>query len=45
VHQCVITLRERTGHHATERFGPRALAATLRSSGLDARFIDIDNPA
>ena len=33
------------GHHATERFGPRALAATLCTSGLDARFIDIDNPA
>ena len=32
------------GHHATERFGPRALAARLQGSGLDARFIDIENP-
>lgn len=33
------------GHHATERFGPRALAAKLHAAGLDARFIDVDNPA
>jgi dinuclear metal center YbgI/SA1388 family protein len=34
------------GHHATERFGPRALAAYLREThGLDCEFIDVDNPA
>ena len=34
------------GHHATERFGPAALAGHLvETFGLDARFIDIDNPA
>jgi dinuclear metal center YbgI/SA1388 family protein len=34
------------GHHATERFGVMALAALLREQlGLDARFVDIDNPA
>ena len=34
------------GHHATERFGPIALAEHLGARfGLDARFIDIDNPA
>ncbi|MDQ8021089.1 MAG: Nif3-like dinuclear metal center hexameric protein [Moraxellaceae bacterium] len=34
------------GHHATERYGIRALAQYLRDSlGLDARFVDIDNPA
>lgn len=33
------------GHHATERFGPRALAAKLSAAGLDARFIDVENPA
>lgn len=33
------------GHHATERFGPRALAEVLRQRfGLSARFIDCDNP-
>ncbi len=32
------------GHHATERFGPRALAAALRDHGLDAVFVDVDNP-
>jgi len=33
------------GHHATERFGVRALAEWLqRQSGLDCRFIDIANP-
>lgn len=34
------------GHHATERYGAMALAAHLREThGLDAEFIDIDNPA
>ncbi|MCC7069849.1 MAG: Nif3-like dinuclear metal center hexameric protein [Deltaproteobacteria bacterium] len=33
------------GHHATERFGPRALAARLTSQGIDARFIDVENAA
>ncbi|MGQ0708482.1 MAG: Nif3-like dinuclear metal center hexameric protein [Rhodoferax sp.] len=34
------------GHHASERYGIQALAAVLRQQhGLDARFIDIDNPA
>ncbi len=33
------------GHHATERFGPRALAARLAAHGLDARFIDVENAA
>ncbi len=34
------------GHHATERFGPRALAAHLRQAqGLDCEFVDIANPA
>ncbi len=34
------------GHHATERFGPRALAAHIRDSlGLDCEFVDVDNPA
>ena len=33
------------GHHATERYGVSALAGHLRDTfGLDARFIDIDNP-
>jgi dinuclear metal center YbgI/SA1388 family protein len=33
------------GHHRTERFGPRALAAHLRDAmHLDAEFIDVDNP-
>lgn len=33
------------GHHATERYGPRALAAYLRDTlGLDASFVDLDNP-
>jgi len=33
------------GHHATERFGVRALAAHLSENcGLDCRFVDIDNP-
>lgn len=33
------------GHHATERFGPRALADKLTAHGLDARFIDVENAA
>lgn len=34
------------GHHATERYGPQALARYLKESmGLDAEFVDIDNPA
>lgn len=33
------------GHHATERYGPRALAAYLSSAlGLEATFVDLDNP-
>lgn len=32
------------GHHATERFGPRRLAAALAAQGLDARFVDVPNP-
>jgi dinuclear metal center YbgI/SA1388 family protein len=33
------------GHHATERFGPRGLAEKLRSLGIDASFVDVENPA
>lgn len=34
------------GHHATERFGARSMAAYLSSEcGLEAVFIDVDNPA
>jgi dinuclear metal center YbgI/SA1388 family protein len=34
------------GHHATERFGARALAAKLNGvEGITATFIDVDNPA
>lgn len=33
------------GHHATERFGAKAMSAFLSSHGLDSVFIDIDNPA
>lgn len=34
------------GHHATERFGAQAMAAFLNEQqGLEAKFIDIDNPA
>lgn len=34
------------GHHATERYGVRALAAHLKERfGLECRFLDIDNPA
>jgi dinuclear metal center YbgI/SA1388 family protein len=33
------------GHHATERYGIRALADWLtREAGLDASFLDLDNP-
>jgi len=33
------------GHHATERFGVRSLAAWLAAqTGIDCRFIDIPNP-
>lgn len=33
------------GHHATERYGVQALAAWLqREHGLEAIFVDIDNP-
>ncbi len=32
------------GHHATERFGPAALAEHLNGLGLTAEFVDIDNP-
>jgi putative NIF3 family GTP cyclohydrolase 1 type 2 len=34
------------GHHATERFGVKSMAAFLSEEcGLDSVFIDIDNPA
>ncbi|WP_421852986.1 Nif3-like dinuclear metal center hexameric protein [Marinomonas sp.] len=34
------------GHHATERFGARSVAAYLTNEcGLDAVFVDIENPA
>jgi dinuclear metal center YbgI/SA1388 family protein len=33
------------GHHATERFGPRGLAQALIEQGVDAIFVDVDNPA
>lgn len=34
------------GHHATERFGPRALADWLaQQTGLPCEFIEVDNPA
>lgn len=34
------------GHHATERYGIRALGEWLASEhGLDVQFLDIDNPA
>lgn len=33
------------GHHATERYGIQALARHLAEQfGLDARFVDVDNP-
>jgi dinuclear metal center YbgI/SA1388 family protein len=37
---CFVAL----GHHATERFGPRALADALRDHDVDAVFVDVDNP-
>lgn len=34
------------GHHATERYGIKALSAYVQQQlGLDSQFIDIDNPA
>jgi len=34
------------GHHATERYGPKALGDYIAVElGLDVKFIDIDNPA
>jgi dinuclear metal center YbgI/SA1388 family protein len=34
------------GHHATERYGAKALAAHLQQElGLDCEFVDIDSPA
>ncbi|THF61683.1 Nif3-like dinuclear metal center hexameric protein [Pseudothauera rhizosphaerae] len=34
------------GHHATERYGARALAQHLAEQlGLEAEFVDLDNPA
>lgn len=34
------------GHHATERYGPRALGeAVAETFGMEHAFIDIDNPA
>jgi len=32
------------GHHATERYGIRALTGFLREKGLEADFLDLDNP-
>jgi dinuclear metal center YbgI/SA1388 family protein len=33
------------GHHATERYGPHAIAAHLKDAfGLDADFLDLPNP-
>jgi putative NIF3 family GTP cyclohydrolase 1 type 2 len=32
------------GHHATERFGPRALAGALCALGVQASFVDVENP-
>lgn len=32
------------GHHATERYGAKAIARYLQSIGLDADFVDLDNP-
>ena len=50
--QTVHVARERgihyiaAGHHATERFGARALSHRLAAElGIDAEFIDIDSPA
>lgn len=33
------------GHHATERGGPRGLAAALTARGVNAVFVDVENPA
>lgn len=33
------------GHHKTERFGARALARFLVDHGVDAHFVDVENPA
>lgn len=33
------------GHHNSERFGPRRVAEALAAEGLDARFVDVENPA
>jgi len=33
------------GHHRTERFGAMRLAARLATSGLEATFVDVENPA
>jgi dinuclear metal center YbgI/SA1388 family protein len=50
--QCTHLARESgvayiaAGHHATERYGIAALCAHLGEAlGLDAQFVDIDNPA
>ncbi len=32
------------GHHATERYGIQALASHLSGKGLEAIFVDLDNP-
>ncbi|WP_018606949.1 Nif3-like dinuclear metal center hexameric protein [Uliginosibacterium gangwonense] len=32
------------GHHATERYGIQALAGFLAEKGLEAAFLDLDNP-
>lgn len=32
------------GHHATERYGIRALTGYLNELGLEAEFLDLDNP-
>lgn len=33
------------GHHNTERFGAQRVAAALQGEGLEARFVDVENPA
>ncbi|MCP4500639.1 MAG: Nif3-like dinuclear metal center hexameric protein [Deltaproteobacteria bacterium] len=33
------------GHHHTERFGAQRLALALQKEGLNARFVDVENPA
>jgi dinuclear metal center YbgI/SA1388 family protein len=33
------------GHHATERFGAQRVAGALSREGLDAEFLDVENPA